>query len=627
MDRDIQIPTIDKITGFSPFDIHFSRFIAGLDSEAAPEVKLAAAILSRVVRSGDSCLDLEKSADRPIGGETDHERAPALVKWVSALLSSDAVGRPGQRCPLILDSQNRLYLYRYWQYERRLADAILKRVSRPLSEVRSIEFKHALDRYFPASTGNGFDWQKFAAVMVLSKYFCVITGGPGTGKTFTIARMLALYCALNQGTAPRIHLAAPTGKAAAQLKSSVFEAKSRMEIPAAIERCIPDEVFTLHRLLRVQRGSSDFYYNAKNQLPTDILIVDEASMVDLALMSRLVAALPDDARLILAGDRDQLASVEAGSVLGDICGQLNGHKYSRQLNRFHHQVSGEPLPQAAVNEDAACGPMGDAIAVLHHNHRFDSDSGLGALSQAVRAGKTADAFDLLIDPGERDLQWIDYQMQDDVSGQLSSALLKGFKGYLESQNAMSALNAMQQFQILTALRRGPHGADGINLLAETVLARNRLIRPETSSGGRSYHGRPVIITHNDYDMQLFNGDIGVIWKDEEGRGDQLSAFFTAADGSYRKIWLHRLPAHETVFAMTVHKSQGSEFNHVMLFLPPQDNELLTCELIYTALTRARRKVTVWAPQAVLKKALQRRLARSSGLRDALWSVSGPEGHH
>lgn len=626
MARELHNPAIERAAGFAPFDIHFSRFIAGLDSEASPAVRLAAALLSRVVRSGDSCLDLASTADRSFGAGADLGRTPLLAHWVSALLSSKAVGRPGQFCPLILDSENRLYLYRYWQYEKRLADAILQRVDRPLSGVDATAFKQALDRYFPAVPGDPFDWQKFAAVIGSSKYFCVITGGPGTGKTFTIAKMLALYCGLHPGPAPRIHLAAPTGKAAAQLRSSVSAAKSRMVLASDIESCIPDQVFTIHRLLKVLPDNSGFHYNADNLLPTDMLVVDEASMVDLALMSNLVAALPPDARLILAGDRDQLASVEAGSVLGDICGRLHEQRCSRRMGRFYHQVSGETIPAAKINTDNAATPMGDAVAVLYHNHRFGSDSELGALSRAVRSGNSDEALALLTDPDGDDLQWIDYQRAGDVSEKLSNVLLEGFRGYLESPDAMSALREMQRFQILTAVRRGPLGADGINRMAETVLSRNRLIRADFYAGGRNYQGRPVIVTRNDYDMQLFNGDMGVVWADDANPRAGLNAYFAAPDGGIREIWPHRLPAHETVFAMTVHKSQGSEFDHVVLFLPDRDSELLTRELIYTALSRARQKVTVWAPRAILEKALKRRLERGSGLRDALWRVSAQKGH-
>jgi exodeoxyribonuclease V alpha subunit len=613
-----QMPAFDPTAGFTPFDIHFSRFIAALDDDGAPAVRLAAALLSRMVRQGDSCLDLAATADKPAPGEFGKERTPPLSDWILALRASKAVGRPEQLRPLILDAGNRLYLYRYWQYEKRLADNIRQRLSRPPGGFDPVAREIALNRYFPVVSDATVDWQKSAADMALSKTFCVITGGPGTGKTFTIARILALICDLHKGPPLRIHLAAPTGKAAAQLRSSVRAAKSGMALSSPVENCIPEDVFTLHRLLKVRPDRYGFYHHADNRLPTDLLVVDEASMVDLALMSKLVAALPDSARLILTGDRDQLASVEAGSVFGDICGQLSGEQHGSGRYRQHRKACGGSTPEGLSMTEAASAPMIDAISVLYHNFRFDAGSGLGALSEAVKAGKPGDAFDLLTDPDEEHLTWIDYQKAPDIARQLSTAVLDGFAPYLASRSAAAALASMPQFQILAALRRGPYGADGINRLAETVLARQRLIQPDLFGAGNHYHGRPVIISQNDYGLQLFNGDLGVVWAGGENRRDALRVYFTAPDGSARNVLPQRLPAHETVFAMTVHKSQGSEFDHVMLFLPPRDTELLTRELVYTALTRARRRVTVWAPRAVLRSALKRRLARSSGLRDALW---------
>ena len=618
MPTDHQIAIIEQTAGFTPFDIHFSRFIAGLDREEMPAVQLAAAILSRVVRSGDSCLDLEAVAGDLFGSALDHVQTPGLQEWISALLSSIAVGRPGQQRPLILDSKNRLYLYRYWQYEKSLATAIAGRVARPVSDMDPAACRRALARYFPKTAAHAPDWQKVASVIALSNYFSVITGGPGTGKTFTIARLLALYCELNPRSELRIHLAAPTGKAAAQLKASVAAAKSRLGIDSEITAHIPDDVHTLHRLLRVIPGNTGYFYHADNPLPTDFLVVDEASMVDLALMSRLMAALPPDARLVLAGDKDQLASIEAGSVLGDICHRARPAGYSKSLSRWYEKFSGEPLPENLVSRAGTTAPMSDTIAVLRSNYRFGTESGLGALSRAVRSGEARNVLELLVDPGEAAVQWVDYQSRTDVDQLLTGALMAGFQGYLQAETARLAMQKMRRFQVLCALKRGPYGADGINRMTEAVLAGNALIDLDEAGDGRTYRGRPVIITRNDYDMQLFNGDIGLVWSEDGPGADALNTYFPEADGGIRKIWPYRLPAHETVYAMTVHKSQGSEFDHVMLVLPPQDNELLTRELIYTALTRARRQVTIWAPQEVLLRALSRRMRRSSGLRDALW---------
>ena len=606
-------------SGYSAFDIHFGRFIAGLALSGGKAVETAAALLSRAVRSGDSCLDLEACVAETLEGLPGKAAPSELNGWVEALRSSGVVGSPGQLYPLILDQRNRLYTYRYWRYEKSLLDDIVQRVTRPVADVDPALCRRALNTYFPSEPGGPFDWQKVAAVIAVHHHFCVVTGGPGTGKTFTVAKLLALLCDLHRGSGPRIHLSAPTGKAAAQLKAAVTAAREALDLDDRIGRCIPDDVHTLHRLLGVVPGSSMFYHHGGNPLPTDILVVDEASMVDVALMSKLAGALPPRARLILAGDKDQLASVEAGSVLGDICNRSRKLGKSERLHRLYRQLTGESLPAGPPVDDGLSASLSDAIAVLHHNHRFGSDSGLGALSLAVKAGDADRMLELLNDPEEENLQWVDYHRRTVTYRQLGAQLAEGFEGYLQEKTAQSALGALKRFQVLCALRAGMHGTEGINRLVETSLAGNRLISPIASDNGeRSYRGRPVMITRNDYELQLFNGDVGLVWTEAgEGAGG-LSTFFQAAGGGIRRIWPNRLPPHETVYAMTVHKSQGSEFDHVVLILPPADTELLTCELLYTAVTRARRRVTLWAPEKVLRCALGRRLQRSSGLRDALW---------
>jgi len=607
--------------GFSSFDIHFGRFMAGLDAGGGDAVLSAAAMLSRAVRGGDSCLDLEAIAGAvPSAGISDRP-LPSLTQWVQRLRASKIVGEPGQMRPLILDSRGRLYLYRYWRYERKLAEAILSRAARPLADLDRNAVATLMSRYFPGAEKGGVDRQRAAALMALLRQICVITGGPGTGKTHTIANILAIYCELNRQRAPRVLLAAPTGKAAARLKTSLAAGKDRMNADEALRRCIPEDVFTLHRLLGATRESSRYRYHAEKPLPADMVVVDEASMVDLAMMSKLVQALPDAAHLVLLGDRDQLASVEAGSVLGDICGADRDHLFSRAFCRRYAGITGERLQESSAGGRAA---MVDAIVTLQHNYRFARDSGIGALSHAVNAGEVEAVLAMLGDPREDAVAWLDPETSPDGDQWLRSALLDGYGEYLRADTPGTALEAFQRFQVLCAVKRGPHGAESVNRMAETVLQRNGLLR----TGGRDphcYHGRPVLITRNDYDLQLFNGDVGLMWRDDRHPDTAVATCFPDESGGVRKIWPHRLPAHETVFAMTVHKSQGSEFDHVLLILPPRDNPLLTRELVYTAVSRARTRVTVWAPRAVLKSAVARRLKRSSGLRDALWGCTSQAG--
>jgi exodeoxyribonuclease V alpha subunit len=342
-----------------------------------------------------------------------------------------------------------------------------------------------------------------------------------------------------------------------------------------------------------------------------VVIVDEASMVPLALMSRLVSAMKAESRLILLGDKDQLASVEAGAALGDICGGLNDEPFSDGFRVYIEGASGERVPVETSGRPLP--PLTDSLVILKRNYRFGMESGIGGLGSAIREGKGDEALARLRGDSSPDLKWRRSPPPSGMKAVLAEAVMAGYGRVLSCSSPEEALASFDCFRILCAVRKGPYGVETVNSLCEGVLAEmGRIDRV-----GPWYHGRPVMVTVNDYNIRLFNGDVGIALADT-GRGGEIRVFFPAPDGGVRSLSPVRLPPHETVYAMTVHKSQGSEFDRVLLILPATDSEILTRELIYTAVTRAKRGVEIWGDEKVFVDAVERRIRRSSGLKDALW---------
>ena len=339
----INILDILKATGdFSELDIQFARFILRLDGQENQKLALAAALVSKHVQAGHICLNLAEPAGTSIsaGDDNDKIRLPELTEWVTALESSSVVGQPGEYKPLILDNRSRLYLYRYWNYEKVLGDSIISRAAE-YNNVASRLLRDGLNRMFPDTADSETDWQKVAAFIALTRNLCVISGGPGTGKTATVAKIMALLLEQNQSLV--FALTAPTGKAAVRLQESIREIKQTLNCPEAIKDLITDSASTIHRLLKPIPDSPYFKFNRDNPLPADVVIVDEASMVDLALMAKLVSALMPQTRLILLGDKDQLSSVEAGAALNDICGASRKYGYSSRFYELYLEITGERL--------------------------------------------------------------------------------------------------------------------------------------------------------------------------------------------------------------------------------------------------------------------------------------------
>lgn len=582
-------------------DRQFASFICRQAGSADPQLERAAALLSRGVVAGDVCLDLACALK---DGDAAGFGVESPGAWVERLRTFSVVGAPGDFRPLILDHANRLYLHRYWRYEEELAAAILKRGA--AARFDQALLKQGLGRLFPSEAGAETDWQRVAAIAAVSRRFCVISGGPGTGKTSTVVKVLALLLEQQGGDGCRIALAAPTGKAAARLKESIMGGVACAEEVRAL---IPEDVFTLHRLLGYLKGSCGFRHDAENPLPYDIVIVDEASMVSLPLMAKLVDALRQDTRLILLGDRDQLASVEAGAVLGDICNSGGIHGFSVPFAELAAELAGDRLPV-----QASIGPLGDAVVLLRKSYRFASSSGIGRVGALVNAGDGAGALAALQDRQLPDISMMRTPQPAALGEALAELIVGGYAAYLKESLPEEAFARFGRFRILCAMRGGPYGVESVNRLVQERLAKAGLIRPD----GRWYAGEPVMITCNDYNLGLFNGDVGLILPDPES-GDELRAYFPSGTGSMRKVLPLRLPEHESAFAMTVHKSQGSEFDRVLLILPDRDAPLLTRELLYTAITRAKKSVEVMGTDELFLTAVKRRIIRRSGLRERLWN--------
>ena len=590
---------------FSPLDRHLASLMTRLAGRDVDELELASLLLSREQTRGNTCLPLDEMVGLKLSiPNIDLDLAPNIGAWTRAIRETGIVGAPGDLKPLILDRQNRLYLRRYWEYEQSLAASINKVLQAPPPRYDKDLLNAGLDRLFPEKERP--DWQRIAANKAITKNFCVITGGPGTGKTRTVIGILALL--IEQAGEPlRIALAAPSGKAAARLKESIENDKEKLNCSAQVKGWIPSEASTIHRLLGVIPDSPYFRYDARRPLVVDAVIIDEASMVDLATMAKLFAAIPVGARVILLGDQDQLTSVEAGYVLGDIC--------------HPPTVSEPPLQPTAqlalsFGQSSSNQPLREAIVALRKNYRFPKESGIYQLVHAINRGDADSALDLLRSKPLSDVTWKPLASSRALLKSLRETAVSLYERYLQTPEPQEALARFAEFRVLCAVRNGPFGVTALNSLIEEALADTGLLR-ET---GYSYAGQPVMVTRNDYNNRLFNGDIGITLRDPEAPGEKRT-FFASAEGKLRRVLPSRLPIHETAFAMTVHKSQGSEFQRVLLILPENDSPLLTRELLYTGLTRAREHVTIWSSEKVLRSAIARRVVRTSGLRDALWKAN------
>lgn len=638
---------------FRDVDVALARFLWRQAPETSAETLLAAALTGHQLGKGHICLDLrsvmiapDTELSLPPDGASDGMDTPSASKlladmsledWEDHLTRSSLVTDGVGDTPLVF-SAGRLYLRRYWRYMQQTAQGILERLPQrfPLPD----DMPARLDRLFshlrtPAEQDKTeIHWQSIAAAVAAGGAFTVISGGPGTGKTTTVVQLLALLQELAeaQGKRLRVQLAAPTGKAAARLTASMGNAFERFSADKSYRA--PEAAVTLHRLLGRRPDSRRFVYNAQNPLHVDLLVVDEASMIDIEMMAALLEALPASARLVLLGDKDQLASVEAGSVLGDICRNASRPAYTPDSATWIARHTGYCL-----NRLTAEGSLLDQhIVVLRRSHRFGEQSGIGALSRAVNEDDVSAVEDVWRQ-GFSDIRRLDIQNPDVsefarlvLDGGAPTPLSAthgpaGYRRYLhyvtegyapgnsEDNWVKSVLDAFDAFKVLAAVRKGRWGVEGLNEKIADILFTSGLI--PAASGW--YPGRPVMITRNDYGLGLMNGDIGVALRvsDDDDAGG-LRVVFSMPDGSIKKVRPSRLNDVETVFAMTVHKAQGSEFAHTALVLPDVMNPVLTRELVYTGITRARQWFTLIAPRPeLLAESVKRRTRRASGLGDML----------
>lgn len=599
---------------FSAFDLQMGNFISSLTTESRKDIQLAAALISRQLRDGHVCVNLPEFAGRSLQTSDDQKeniQFPELSVWLHALKNAECIGSPGDFKPMILDNANRLYFQRYWQYEQDIARFILSRLSVFQTERTHFNIiREKLQCQFPEMTSGKIFWPGIAAAAALIRKFLVITGSPGTGKTTTITKIMAFLLDVEKNA--HIALCAPTGKAAARLEDAVKKAKILLHCPETIKNRIPDEAMTIHRLLGSIRHSPYFRFNEKNFLPFDLVVIDEASMVDLPLMAKLMTALAPDARLILLGDKDQLASVETGAVLGSICYPKCLNVFSRAFGWQLEEICGKEIPSS----DVASG-IQDCIIELTHNYRFSEKSGIGLLSRAINQGDSRRVLELIEAHKLPDIRFFEISRPDELPRLLRDNILKYYGEYLHAVASNSAcaeavFERFDAFRVLCAFRVGLWGSQRINAVVERLLAEASLIHPEFPY----YEGRPIIIVQNDYRLQLFNGDIGIVLRDAADH-HKIKVFFRDLKQGFRKIAPERLSRHETAWAMTVHKSQGSEFDCVTLILSDNDAPVLSRELLYTGITRARSFVDILAGKAVFLRTIQKQIHRQSGLTDAI----------
>jgi exodeoxyribonuclease V alpha subunit len=585
---------------------------AGGRAEDAEAVAFAASRVSRAASDGQSSLDVA-------GIEVQEflryfpSSGPTLETWLEQLARSPVVahsGDPDDFRPLVLVGATRLSLYRYFDYERRLA-ARLAEMNRPAALPCPTPVAAALlSRLFPPEGGVRPDWQKIAAATALLRRLCIVSGGPGTGKTTTVVKVLALLLGLHP--ALRVALAAPTGKAAARLQGSLRDQLAGLPVAAETKARLPAETYTVHRLLGHRPGRVSFRHDPEHPLPYYLVVVDEASMLDLALATKLVEALPDDGRLILLGDKDQLSAVETGTVFANLCATRG---MSAEMRESVEALTDETLPETEIG--AAQG-LSDAVVWLEQGHRYAQAGAIGALVERVREGDAEAVLAFLAgrSGGEvgSEVVW-----QGTVPGAepLAATLNEGYAEYLDAVQSGAppevVLAAFERRRILCAVREGEQGTARLNAL---LTERFRTALGVPPFGASWYAGRPVLITANDYTVRVFNGDVGVALP---GPGGRFLVHFPHLGGGTRPLAPSRLPEHETAFAMTVHKAQGSEFERVEVVLPARDSRVLTRELLYTALTRARASVRLWARAAVLRDTITRRSPKAPL---GLWGESG-----
>jgi exodeoxyribonuclease V alpha subunit len=593
---------------FSEIDICLADFIQRISEKEDPLLFLTLAFLSRETAAGHICLDLSEYAGKRLIDKDKNLVFPDFTEWQKDLLAVSTIGSPGDFKPVILDESGRLYLFRYWQYETDLAKTLIKRAKTEHDFQDSSFVRKMIKKYFPDTEDKKPDMQRAAAFNALIKNLCIICGGPGTGKTTTVAKILALMLECSPKEL-KIALAAPTGKAADRLQKAIASSKTELPCSEKIISSVPETASTLHRLLGTIPNTSSFRHNKDNLLPYDIVVIDEASMIDLPLLSKILSAASAETSIILIGDKDQLASVESGAALGDICTKDAVNFFSSDLCKVFRNSAGIEI--ISSSEKPSPPVLSDCIVELDKNYRFGSNSHIFKLSSAINRGDISGTLAALEEAGDS-VSHIKTSFQAHIKNHLSNIITENFLPFIKAPSCEIALPLLDRFRILCALRKGPFGTRGINSVIEKKLVEMNHIDP----AARFYHGRPVMITQNDYSLKLFNGDTGIIFNDPDKKGE-TKAYFKENDNTIRAFHPSVLPEHETVYAMTIHKSQGSEFDNVMLVLPENESPVLTRELLYTAVTRTKEKIQIIGSEKIISYAVSRNIERRSGLKDML----------
>lgn len=546
-------------------------------SDTDPELlELAAALTSYALRQGHVCLDLNSLHTYDLADYIDEDFIP---KALQSLRNNPLVGSiDKQDTPLILTQENKLYLHRYWHYERRLIRILKSRIDTSENPPSGDDPNDFLQP-FP-SLG---EQQQLAVQRAYDSSLTLISGGPGTGKTTTVLYILAFLVTQSANETLKIGLAAPTGKAAQRIQDSIHAGIDQLPFSEEDKQKIGIEAVTLHRLLGYQRHSSQFIHNRDTPLALDVVIIDEASMLDLPLFTKLLEAIKPSTKLILLGDKNQLASVEAGSIFGDL---IDAKARNRQLN-------------AKVIE-------------LTENYRFGNSSTLFKTCEYVKEGKSLEALEC-ITKGDGTLNIDALPAPSSLQKRLKFELSDHIKLLSNAPTPAVALKQLTEICILTPLRKGVYGVEGLNQTIESN------VRQQLSISLRDpyYSGIPIMIIENSYSQGLFNGDIGVIFRSDPTSNELFAFFKNDNDTEPKRYLIPSLPKFETAYAITVHKSQGSEYDHILFVIPPSKSPLLTRELVYTAISRSRKSVEIWSNPDNLKYAIANQTQRSSGIREAM----------
>jgi exodeoxyribonuclease V alpha subunit len=596
-------------------DIAFGHFIYQHEPQHKGQLALLGAWVSNRLNQQDTCVDIyqiEAQRLTLMGFNGVEDLQKKIQQAVCFSTQMDKISTP------IMVDLNRLYLRRYFQYELKLAALIKAKMSLTRDLDLSLH-RQVLETLFDlpdqtkgASSKTVIDWQCVAACIATLRDFSLITGGPGTGKTTTVAKLLALLNGVATQQARQLHikLVAPTGKAAARLTESIEQAKDRLSSPYLAD--LDMQCSTIHRLLGSIPHRIDFKHNEFNPLHLDVLVVDEASMVDLALMYRLFSALPKHAKIVLLGDHNQLSSVETGSVLSDICEAARPESsllaYATETANLVQEMSGHALPSAVAHGQNL---LTECFVKLVKSHRFSEHSSIGKLANEIITGQVTAALQLLENPHHPDVGW----RQDKTPHTLVDEYVNGSLSYFDAirdNNLHDAFAILTQRQILCAFKSGSWGTQAINHAIERVLFKRGVIDLDKPA----YAGRPIMLAKNDHSLGLFNGDVGIILPDPT-QPTLTKAWFLSPEQTLKGVLVSRLPEYDTVYAMTIHKSQGSEFNHIDLCLPEetsvQSGKLLSRELLYTGLTRAKQSFHLYSPSSLLHRCLQSECKRGSGL--------------